>query len=56
MASDDECYDYESDYYDEDDGNGGGEDDDAMEADDEDCMLEDDMPEPDRPVDCWVRE
>jgi hypothetical protein len=33
MASDDECYDYESDYYDE-----------------------DDMPEPDRPVDCWVRE
>uniref|UniRef100_A0ACD5X9Q3 Uncharacterized protein n=1 Tax=Avena sativa TaxID=4498 RepID=A0ACD5X9Q3_AVESA len=55
MASDEECYDYESDYYDEDDGNGGGEDDDdAMEADDEDAVEEEDTPAPDRPVDCWA--
>jgi hypothetical protein len=49
MASDDECYGYDSDYdyYDEDDV--------AMEAD-EDALVEEDTPAPDRPVDCWVRE
>ena len=46
MASDDECYGYESDYCDED---YGGEDDDAMDA-------EEDTPEPDRPAEFWVRQ